>query len=123
MAPNEPTSSNPGQVWFARRPTRSEETLAERAALHATVRARVLSENKMTPPYVAFFVNDDGELISMLVRDDPKATPMQVPISLAELAGMGGFDQASRAVGAVVLNLIFKWHPEIFAEYPTLREP
>jgi hypothetical protein len=74
----------------------------------------------MHHPYLAFCINQSGELVISHQRDADRKHPLEMELSLAELAG-NGRDNAARSIGDLTLALLENWYPEQFAEYPVLK--
>jgi hypothetical protein len=71
-------------------------------------------------PFVSLCVNETGELVITHKRDPKSTDPLEMEIPLAELQDKG-FDEASRAIGAVTLGLLSKWYPTQFAKFDGLK--
>ena len=76
----------------------------------------------MHHPFVAFCVNEDGQLVITHRRDPQRADPLEMEIDLAELEAKG-FDAAARSIGEVALGLLSRWYPQQFALHPALVPP
>jgi hypothetical protein len=71
-------------------------------------------------PYLAFCINQSGELVISHQRDPNRKHPLEMELPLIELASKGRED-AARSIGELTLALLEKWYPEQFAGFPSLR--
>ncbi|MBD8658486.1 hypothetical protein IFT68_23000 [Oxalobacteraceae sp. CFBP 13730] len=74
----------------------------------------------MHHPYLAFCINQAGELVITHLRDANRQDPLEMELSLAELAGKGR-EKAAQSIGELTLLLLEKWYPEEFAAHPALK--
>lgn len=74
----------------------------------------------MHHPYLAFCINESGELVISHQRDPNRKNPLEMELPLAELEG-DGHENAARKIGELTLALLEIWYPEKFAEYPALK--
>ena len=73
-------------------------------------------------PFVAFCINEDGQLVISHQRDPTRTDPLEMEIPLSELA-QKGFDGAARSIGEVALGLLSVWYPAHFNEHGELIPP
>ena len=74
----------------------------------------------MHHPYLAFCINDSGELVVSHQRDPLRKDPLEMELPLTELQE-NGRDNAARAIGELTLRLLELWYPNEFAAYPGLK--
>jgi hypothetical protein len=74
----------------------------------------------MNYPFISFCINEVGELVITHKRDPQRTDPLEMEIPLAQLQEKG-FDEASRAIGAVALGVLSKWYPNHFANFDRLK--
>ncbi len=76
----------------------------------------------MHHPFVAFCINEEGQLVISHQRDPKRTDPLEMEISLSELEEKG-FDGAARLIGEVALGLLSRWYPAHFEEHGALIPP
>ena len=74
----------------------------------------------MHHPYLAFCINQAGELVITHQRDANRQHPFEMELPLTELAGKGR-EKAAQSIGELTLALLEKWYPEEFAAHPALK--
>jgi len=79
-----------------------------------------VTERVMNYPFVAFCINENGELVISHQKDPQCKDPLEVTISMSQMEEEG-FDGAARSIGMVTLSLLEKWYPKHFAGHPVLR--